>query len=118
MKSTLIFAIFALFFICAVAERKYYFQTVSTPDFVEAPNHLQIPAEYFDVTQTVVFSIDYPLFRDPYFDGIYDLSSVQTSEVAHLPIGFAGQAPDYDYAGSASTVTVALATIAAVVLAF
>ena|SRR3990167_7103243 len=87
------FLVAVLFLVAVVsADRYYYFQTLSSPEFVPAKNKLEEPDRS---TRTVIFSIDTPLFREDYLDQdeIEDLKTYQRQPVP--PIGWAGPIPDF-----------------------
>jgi hypothetical protein len=109
-----VIALALLFCLAAVsAQRYYYFQTLSSPLFVEPPNHLEEPERN---TRLIIFSIDTPLFRDEYFDDYADLNSAQTSD--ELPaIGWAGPIPNFltDQTGGAESLCASVAVVVATV---
>mmetsp|Transcript_68114 Transcript_68114/g.127199 ORF Transcript_68114/g.127199 Transcript_68114/m.127199 type:complete len:119 (+) Transcript_68114:57-413(+) len=113
----LLFAVVVLA-MCAVsvtAQNVYYFNQLSSPEFVAAPNKLDEPTRS---TRTVIFSIDTPLFRDEFFDSVTGLSSFNSDDSVS-PIGWAGPIPDFQTSqvSSASSVVVsAVAIVAALVV--
>lgn len=109
-------SIFLLALLCvlaASAQRVYYFQTLSSPEFDGPADQLEQPLRS---TRTVIFSIDEPLFRDTYFDSVSGLDSFDDDDTIP-PIGFAGPIPDFK-TSDAGSITASIALIVASIALF
>mmetsp|Transcript_1239 Transcript_1239/g.4445 ORF Transcript_1239/g.4445 Transcript_1239/m.4445 type:complete len:120 (+) Transcript_1239:89-448(+) len=106
--------VLALFAVSVSAQNVYYFNQLSSPEFVAAPNKLEEPTRS---TRTVIFSIDTPLFRDEFFDSITGLSSFNSDDSVPSHPGWAGPIPDFqtENVSSASTVVASVAAVVAAV---